>query len=322
MKDLERITAYHTQGIMEHTGKEGLLACTFDLNWVQMTEKSSESGFIYRYDSYLQVALYWCVSLTKHSYSNFLCMYQEKLWRKWPASKHNLVINISSPELRPDSSEESACWLLLRRRNDLPTMPVLPPAECPAPRQKAIRWPKLQFLDHISSEAAPGWCQVSLFSDTKCRFEITGNYQFYWVGLTLKNLKRNFHFIFGYIFSASYIQKWLFLLPAWQCISQNPFHRLLYILKLVSEEGNLPVIFLPFSWKRIRHIYCPCICNHGKVSYLLWCLCGNAAVFSWKCVRLLPRAFRSINIFTGTFLTDVLELNSTIFSANLGLCVL
>lgn len=146
---------------------------------------------------------------------------------------------------------------------------------------------------------------------------------FYWVGLTLIKLKRNFHFISGYTFNAfRTIQKWLFLLPAWQCISQNPFHRLLYILKLVSEEGTLPVIFLSFSWKRIRHIYCPCICNHGKVSYLLWCLCGNAAVFSWKCVKLPARAFISINIFIGTFLTDVFELNYTIFSADLGLCVL
>lgn len=201
-------------------------------------------------------------------------------------------------------------------------MPLLPPAESPAPRQKAIRWPKLQFLGHTGSEVAPGWCQVSLFSDTKCRFEISGHYQFYWVGLTLKKLKRNFHFVSGYTFSASYIQKWLFLLSAWQCISQNPFHRLLYILKLVLEAGTLPVIFLPFSWKRIRHIYCPCICNHGKLSYLLWCLCGNTAVFSWKYVKLPPSAFKSINIFMGTFLTDVLELSYTIFPADFGLCVL
>lgn len=27
--------------------------------------------------------------------------------------------------------------------------------------QEGIRWPKLQFLGHVGSEAAPGWCQGS-----------------------------------------------------------------------------------------------------------------------------------------------------------------
>lgn len=90
------------------------------------------------------------------------------------------------------------------------------------------------------------------------------------IGLvSLFKAQKELSFYFWYSFNASCIWKWLFLLSAWQCISQNTFHRLLYILKLVLEEGTLPVIFLPFSWKRIRHIYCPCICNHGKVSYLL-----------------------------------------------------
>lgn len=97
-----------------------------------------------------------------------------------------------------------------------------------------------------------------------------GHYQFYWVGLTPEKLKRNYYFISGYTFNASCVQKCFFLLSAWQRNSQNPFRRPLYTLKLVLQAGTLPVIFLLFSWKRIRHIYCPCICNHGKISYLIF----------------------------------------------------
>ena len=96
-----------------------------------------------------------------------------------------------------------------------------------------------------------------------------GHCQFYWVVLTPVKLKRDY-FISGYTFNASCIEKRFLLLSAWQCNSQNPFCRPLYTLKLVLEADTLPVIFLLFSWKRIRHIYCPCICNHGKISYLIF----------------------------------------------------
>lgn len=171
LKALGRILAYYTRGIREHTGKEGHLASTWlKLSADAWTEHVSQGLSMGMTATCKQLCTGECASWTQHSYSNLLCMHLKKLWRKWSASKPNLAINISWPELSPDSSEENACCLLLRRRNDLPAMPVLPPAESPAPRQEAIRWPKLQFLGHISREAPPGWCKVSLFSDTKCKF--------------------------------------------------------------------------------------------------------------------------------------------------------
>ena len=88
-----------------------------------------------------------------------------------------------------------------------------------------------------------------------------GIIQFYWVRLSPEKLKRHCYCISRYSFKASCIQKWFFLLSAWQCNIQNPFCKPLYILKLVLQAGTLPVIFLLFSWERIRHSYCPCICK-------------------------------------------------------------
>lgn len=126
------------------------------------------------------------------------------------------------------------------------------------------------------------WCLFWLSARTEAIWHAgyrswRGHDQQHWVDLTPEKLKRNYYFISGYTFNASCIH-FFFLLPPWQCIVRILSWGSFYTLKLVLQAGTLPVIFLLFSWKRIRHIYCPGICNHGKISYLIF---SDAYVVTW-----------------------------------------